>query len=536
MASLTSSANAGLPVAELARRRSSATRELYLTRYYFYQHQQAFESAEESQADKGGATSCNTSNSHDCDALCDATCNLQRAQPAGLKGCDQVVSVGAGVGVGADRHQQRKYRDMGEESNADDDEALGLDYAASDGENMPASCVSQLSQVSLALTQGLTCTAQALTDKPTLAARLPASRQTSPGEDYNVAGDNNNNISNKSNSKSDALDRGASSCISSVHVGCLVCARLTHCQQLASESQQVTCLSCSSQLAPDSCKKASDGSASRSLASDCKGSTSVCLVSALEPDASRPVLHPSTQQAPQARSRLTCKPQLRQPQQQQLRVPLQPRREQHQPAASAANSPAPIYSLATSAACSSTEQISLASVNSGQVRNQLTCASRPKSTQRNSSSHQVQARRSSSPTSCSVHTNKASQAHKQHRQLSLEEQLRRLLDLAPAQEDQLDSEKAEVEKHNRSSSDNKLQPRYNIGSAMKKSSPGKLGVAKEQHPSAGQCSHRSRPDANLSPDDRLMIFMLASRSTQTNSTVERNARILKWLNNCRSAA
>lgn len=76
---------------------------------------------------------------------------------------------------------------------------------------------------------------------------------------------------------------------------------------------------------------------------------------------------------------------------------------------------------------------------------------------------------------------------------------------------------------------------------MKKSSAGnagKLGAsgrADTQNDSPFGGSSRARSQPNISPDDRLMIFMLASRSTNTNSTVERNARILKWLNNCKSA-
>lgn len=78
---------------------------------------------------------------------------------------------------------------------------------------------------------------------------------------------------------------------------------------------------------------------------------------------------------------------------------------------------------------------------------------------------------------------------------------------------------------------------------MKKNSAGNTGklgggasgrdANTNESPFGGSSRARSQP--NISPNDRLMIFMLASRSTNTNSTVERNARILKWLNNCKSA-
>lgn len=105
------------------------------------------------------------------------------------------------------------------------------------------------------------------------------------------------------------------------------------------------------------------------------------------------------------------------------------------------------------------------------------------------------------------------------RSVSIEEQLRRLLEIAPANEQIQRKEEAH----------SALRWHQQVAS-MKKSGGG--GANWEQ-----SRQQQQRQQSAISPDDRLMIFMLASRSTSTstNSNVERNARILKWLNNCKSA-
>jgi len=56
-----------------------------------------------------------------------------------------------------------------------------------------------------------------------------------------------------------------------------------------------------------------------------------------------------------------------------------------------------------------------------------------------------------------------------------------------------------------------------------------------QSASHNQQSSKYHNHSSLSPDDRMMIFMMASRRAATNSSLEKNARILKWLHNCRDA-
>lgn len=120
-----------------------------------------------------------------------------------------------------------------------------------------------------------------------------------------------------------------------------------------------------------------------------------------------------------------------------------------------------------------------------------------------------------------------------HRSLSVEQQLKQLLSLEtsdereePTREIQIGSGEMKKGNHSYSNGGAKDTPR---GSRLE--TFGK--TAKEGH-------HNNQPyqrpgSSDISPDERFMIFMMASRSAATDSTVERNARILKWLNNCKSA-
>lgn len=93
-----------------------------------------------------------------------------------------------------------------------------------------------------------------------------------------------------------------------------------------------------------------------------------------------------------------------------------------------------------------------------------------------------------------------------HRQVSIEEQLKQLLELEP-QTDRKES-----------------------NATMKKAQQDNNRYGDQQ-----STSNKRYQSSGISPDDRLMIFMMASRSTSTNSTVERNARILKWMHGCQSS-
>lgn len=59
----------------------------------------------------------------------------------------------------------------------------------------------------------------------------------------------------------------------------------------------------------------------------------------------------------------------------------------------------------------------------------------------------------------------------------------------------------------------------------------------QQTNSSSNKRQMSSTSSSFSPDERMALFMSASRRTSAaiDSTVERNARILKWLHNCRSA-
>ena len=45
----------------------------------------------------------------------------------------------------------------------------------------------------------------------------------------------------------------------------------------------------------------------------------------------------------------------------------------------------------------------------------------------------------------------------------------------------------------------------------------------------------SKNSPSFSPDERLDIFISASKSLHLDSTIERDARIYKWLHNCKNA-
>lgn len=129
------------------------------------------------------------------------------------------------------------------------------------------------------------------------------------------------------------------------------------------------------------------------------------------------------------------------------------------------------------------------------------------------------------------------QQQQQEKRPSIEEQLKRLLEIdtvSPSNNNREDLNqlgKIKDRKPLKSAPSN-----YSLLSEMKKNSPiGGGGNSKDQAYSNNNNNTHQQGRPGISPDDRLMIFMLASRSTNTNSTVERNARILKWLNNCRSA-
>lgn len=139
-------------------------------------------------------------------------------------------------------------------------------------------------------------------------------------------------------------------------------------------------------------------------------------------------------------------------------------------------------------------------------------------------------------------------------QPSIEEQLKRLLDIKPAL---AGDHEASVPTHSETTM-KKSGPSGQFGS----SSPGKTSLSSSSSSSAGaakqggantgesnkyqnqfkqqersqQQSSSRHGSSGISPEDRLMIFMLASRRSSSNSAVERNARILKWMHNCKNAS
>jgi len=175
------------------------------------------------------------------------------------------------------------------------------------------------------------------------------------------------------------------------------------------------------------------------------------------------------------------------------------------------------------------------SSNASRPIDQFALANR-RSSQLNQQLRQLHQRRNSSPHSPIERRQYQQQLRGQP---SIEEQLRRLLDIGPQNP---------VESDSRLSSSSpvelcrKLAGKPNGGQEVEcrplccemKRSGGKLGAGREQE-GERQRSGRGQQASGISPDDRLMIFMLASRSTNINSTVERNARILKWLNKCKDA-
>lgn len=69
---------------------------------------------------------------------------------------------------------------------------------------------------------------------------------------------------------------------------------------------------------------------------------------------------------------------------------------------------------------------------------------------------------------------------------------------------------------------------------MKKGSQqtsGKLGGGRDDGQRGGKNSY------SMTPNDHMVIFMSASKqiATSTDGPLEKNARIFKWLNNCKNA-
>lgn len=67
---------------------------------------------------------------------------------------------------------------------------------------------------------------------------------------------------------------------------------------------------------------------------------------------------------------------------------------------------------------------------------------------------------------------------------------------------------------------------------MKKqqTSGGKLGAGRDDY-------QRSKSSYSMTPNDHMVIFMSASKqiAATTDGPLEKNARIFKWLNNCKNA-
>lgn len=131
---------------------------------------------------------------------------------------------------------------------------------------------------------------------------------------------------------------------------------------------------------------------------------------------------------------------------------------------------------------------------------------------------------------------------------SLEEQLKRLLAYEISGDSQSSSTKLINQGiHNNNNNSDNLDNNYNNINQietcnMKRGAYDQSGKSnnydnsKQKISSYGNNSRQTKSSYNsISPDERFAIFMMASKSTHTNSTVERDARILKWLNNCKSA-
>lgn len=365
--------------------RFRATRELYLTKFYFYQQH----ASSGTFVDKSEGTA--TSNSD---------CNQQVKGDA----CDKHYD--------ANSPQEISTVTLGKltANSSLGDEALELDYATSDGENMPANCVNS--------------------------TRDNNNTNTNTSNNSNSLGANdslNNNISNN----------GERALAGKAHVGCLMCARLAH-LKLANQPSELHGSGAGAGAGAGSARLDKGPAKLKAKSSDGFWTAE---------------LHQAPQLAELATGRESC-------------------------------------------------SVLANRNNNGSINSQQ---------DNNSSTEQISSqkfiRRNSSPCATSVAN---------LRQPSIEEQLRRLLDLGGTEE------------ASKQVSDESARRRQAWIASMKKSSAG-TGRDQYQSNQPAQCGHRARPDSSLSPDDRLMIFMLASRSTSINSPVERNARILKWLNNCRSA-
>lgn len=107
--------------------------------------------------------------------------------------------------------------------------------------------------------------------------------------------------------------------------------------------------------------------------------------------------------------------------------------------------------------------------------------------------------------------------------LSIEEQIKQLLEL----------NSTSIDNPDRHSTDERETKRTERAAGMKKAESGskQFGAGKNEQ-SLG--NRKYQQSSGVSPDDRFMLFMMASRSASTNSTVERSARIFKWMHNCSS--
>lgn len=110
------------------------------------------------------------------------------------------------------------------------------------------------------------------------------------------------------------------------------------------------------------------------------------------------------------------------------------------------------------------------------------------------------------------------------RKPSIEEQLRRLFEEQPAQRDTKGGQP-----ESGSAADDKRSRAHTRPPAPADGAGGRL-----QRLRTPQLGATSLPP--IAPDDRLMVFMLASRRAGAHSAAERSARILKWLAECSSAA
>lgn len=124
------------------------------------------------------------------------------------------------------------------------------------------------------------------------------------------------------------------------------------------------------------------------------------------------------------------------------------------------------------------------------------------------------------------------------RQLSIEEQIKRLLDIEPSEEDIKRSLQQNKQTNDHNNNNNNMKKSTMFGGGQQQQHQYESynqHQPQQQQQQSGQQRYRQSAGSGFSPSDKMMIFMMASRSTQTNSTVERNARILKWLNNCKDA-